>query len=164
MDIMNHLLEHDAAATRRLLALCRDLPDEQWQKTFEFGQKSLYDTFDHLIDSQEYWTSLMLGQPGPFSPAPVDPARGVESLTRRFDAMSPVLLALARRIRDEGRLGDTFVDRETGPARRTFGACIVHVATHSMHHRAQMQVMFDLLGVDYDPFGGYAIDAYALNE
>ena len=164
MDILDHLLGHDAAATQRLLTLCRGLPNKQMQKTFGFGQGSLYDTFDHLIDSQEYWTSLMLGQPGPFTPAPPDPERGTESLTHRFDAISPVFMAVARRKRDENQLGERFTDIETGPARRTFGACIVHVATHSMHHRAQVQVMFDLLGMDYNPFGGSALDAYALGE
>lgn len=162
LDILNHLLEHDAAATRHLLTLCQGLSEEQWQKTFEVGQGSLYGTFDHLIDSQEYWTSLMLGQPGPFCPAPADPGRSLESLMRRFEAASPAFLAVSRQMREENRLGDTFVDTETGPARRTFGACIIHVATHSMHHRAQVRIIFDLLGVYYDPFAGFAIDAYPL--
>lgn len=162
MDILDHLLEHDARSTRSLLALCRDLPEEQWQAKFEFGQGSLYETFDHLLDSQEYWTALMSGHTGPFVPAPPDPARSVETLMQRFEAISPVFVALARQLRDEHRLEDTFVDTETGPARRTFGSCIVHVATHSAHHRAQVRVMFDLLGVEYNPFSGAALDAYPL--
>lgn len=162
MDTQDYLLEYDAAATRHLLQLCRGLLEDQWQKTFEFGPGSLYDTFDHLIDSQEYWTSLMLEQPGPFCPAPADPVRGLESLTRRFEAASSAFLEVSRRVREENRLGETFVDIETGPARRTFGACIVHVATHSVHHRAQVRVMFDLLGVDYNPFAGFAMDAHPL--
>ncbi len=162
MDILDRLLEHDAAATRMHLALCRDLTPEQWHQAFEFGQGSLYGTFDHFIDSQEYWTALITGQPGPFSPPPSDPKRASESLTGRFEAISDVFLAAARLIRDEDRLNEMFVDRETGPARRTYGACIVHVATHSMHHRAQALVMLDLLGVSYDPFAGFAIDGYPL--
>ena len=163
MDILDRLLEHDAAATRDLLALCQALPHEQWRTTFDFGQGSLYDTLDHMIDSQEYWTSLMRGEPGPFTPAPPDPARGPQSLLRRFEAVSPVFIAVSRQIRDEGRLEDTFLDIETGPARRTFGACIVHVATHNMHHRAQARVMFDLLGVEYNPIAGFAMDAHPPN-
>ena len=162
MDILGHLLEHDAEATRSLLALCRDLSDEQWHKRFDFGQGSLYATFDHFLDSEEYWAALMLGQPGPFVPRPSDPKRAYESLMRRFEAISPVFIAAARQIQDENRTGEMFVDTETGPARRTYGACIVHVTTHSMHHRAQARVMLDLMGLEYDPFGGFALDSYAL--
>ncbi|MGI4789885.1 MAG: DinB family protein [Janthinobacterium lividum] len=163
MEILDHLLEHDAASTGHLLALCRGMSGEQWLKTFDFGQGSVYATLDHMIDSQEYWTSLMLGQPGPFIPAPTDPTRSLEILTRRFEAVSPAFLTISRQIRDENRLTETFVDDETGPARRTYGSCIVHVATHSMHHRAQIQVMFDLLNVDYNPFGGSALDSYPVD-
>ena len=105
----------------------------------------------------------MQGQPGPFMPAPADPARGMEGIARRFEAISPVFLALARQIQSENRMDEMFVDYETGPARRTFGACIVHVATHNMHHRAQALVMFDLLGVKYNPFAGFALDSYPLD-
>ena len=164
MDILDRLLEHNTEATRRLLALCRELPDEHLQKAFEFGQKSLYSTLDHLIDSEEYWTSLMLNRPGPFTPAPLDPARSVESLMRRYEAISPVFMTLSRQCRDEDRLDELFVDIETGPARRSFGACIVHVATHGMHHRAQIRVTFDLLGIEYDPFGGDPMDRHPLND
>ena len=163
MDILDHLLEHDAEATRHQIALCRSLTDEQWHKMFGFGQKSLYSTFDHLLDSKEYWTSLMLGEPGPFFPVPSDPARAQESIERRFEAISDTFITVSRQIRNEGRLNDTFVDIETGPARRTYGACIVHVATHSMHHRAQVLIMLDFLGMEYDPFAGFALDGYALD-
>ena len=162
MDILDRLLEHDAVATRSHLALCRDLTPEQWRQEFGFGQGSLYATLDHFLDSEEYWTALMMGRPGPFAPPPSDPARAYESLSRRFEAISPVFLTTARQVRDEGRFGEMFVDTETGLARRTYGACIVHVVTHSQHHRAQALVMLDLLGVEYDPFAGYAIDAYPL--
>ena len=162
MDILDRLLEHDAAATRSHLLLCRDLTSEQWHRTFKFGQGSVYATFDHFLDSEEHWTALMLGQPGPFSPPPSDPEHAWESLTRRFEAISVVFRAAARQMRDEGRLGEMFVDTETGPARRTFGACIVHVVTHSQHHRTQGLVLLDLLGVEYDPFAGYAIDSHSL--
>jgi uncharacterized damage-inducible protein DinB len=163
MDILDHLLEHDAEATRRQIDLCRNLTDTKWQKTFDFGQGSLYSTFDHLIDSKEYWTSLMLGQPGPFSPAPSDPTYSLENIECRFEAISDTFITISRKLQDEDRLSDTFVDIETGPARRTYGACIVHVATHSMHHRAQVLVMLDLLGVAYDPFAGFALDGYTVN-
>ena len=164
MDILDHLLEHDAAATRDQLALCRGLSDTEWLRTFDFGQGSLYNTFDHLVDSKEYWTSLLQGSPGPFSSAPPDPTRSVAGIARRFEAVSDAFMTVSRRLQDEGRLGERFADQETGPARRTFGPCIVHVATHSSHHRAQVAVMFDLLGVDYNPYSGSALDAYDLDE
>ena len=164
MDILDRLLEHDAAATRLLLALCRDLTPEQWHQEFKFGQGSLYRTLDHFLDSQEYWTALMSGQPGPFVPPLSDPERASESLMRRFEAVSDVFLTTARQVRDAGSFDEMFLDTETGPARRSYGACIVHVVTHSQHHRAQARVMLDLLGVEYNPFAGYAIDGYPLEQ
>ena len=92
----------------------------------------------------------------------LDPTRSVEGISQRFETISPAFIAVSKQMRDENRLADTFVDLETGPARRTFGATIVHVTTHNMHHRAQIHIMFDLLGIEYSPFAGFAMDAYPL--
>ena len=163
MDILDHLLKQDADTTRHQLELCRSLTKDQWLKTFEFGQGSLYNTFHHLIDSKEYWTSLLLGQPSPFIPAPADPERSLELVAQRNETITPVFIAVATHLRDTNRLDDLFVDTETGPARRTYGSCIAHVVTHSLHHRAQALVMLDLLGVSYNPFIGAALDSYPLD-
>lgn len=157
MDILDGLLEHDAQATRDLLALCQSLSDAQWERTFDIGQGSLRDTFDHMIDSMEYWTSLMKGQP--FSP---HTERSIEGIARRFEIASAEFIALAKQMRDENRLDDKFVDNEL-QCKRTMRATIIHVTTHSMHHRAQIRVLFDLLGVEYNPFAGYALDAHPLD-
>ncbi len=162
MDILDHLLKQDADTTQHQLDLCRSLTRDQWLKTFEFGQGSLYDTFDHLIDSKEYWTSLLLGQPGPFIPAPTNLERSLEAVIQRNETITPVFIAVARQLQDANRLDNLFLDTETGPARRTYGSCIAHVVTHSMHHRAQALVMFDLLGIAYNPFMGAALDSYPI--
>jgi len=163
VDILDRLVEHDADATRNLLAQCADLSDEQWHQTFAFGQGSLYHTFDHLVGSMEHWTGVMSGVEA--TVRPLERLRSADAMTQRFEAISPAFISVARKIRDENRLGDMFVDRFTAePALRTFGACIVHVTTHSMHHRAQVLVMFDLLRIAYDPFAGYAVDEYPLDE
>ena len=64
--------------------------------------------------------------------------RGKEELIAAFTT-------LARRVRDEQRLDDTFVDhfRE----RMTFGGAIVHVVLHDTEHRSEALHILERLGV-----------------
>ena len=75
-------------------------------------------------------------------------------MLRRFDAVAAELAALARRVQAEGRLEETFVDpRETNPRKRTLGAGIGHVVTHSATHRGHIAAMLERLGVPDVPEG-----------
>jgi uncharacterized damage-inducible protein DinB len=163
MDILDRMLEHDALSMRYQLGLCQLLSAEQLNQVFAFGQESIYKTLDHMIDSQEFWVWLMEGNTDSFPPPPADPNHSIERIIQRYEAVCLAFDAIARSVRDESLMDDTFVDLETGPARRSFGSCILHVTTHNMHHRAQVFVMFDLLGVSYNPFAGSAIDGYPLD-
>ena len=91
MNILDHLLEHDAAAIRQLLAACRGVSDGQWHQAFDFGQGGLYSTFDHSIDSMEYWTTLMQGRSWDTFTPPSDPTHSTEGISQRFEALFPVL-------------------------------------------------------------------------
>ena len=96
MNILDHMLEHDAAATRQLLAVCRGVSDEQWHQAFDFGQGSLYSTFDHFMDSTEYWTTLMQGRSwDTFTPL-LGSTRSVEGISQRFEAISPVFIDVSK--------------------------------------------------------------------
>jgi uncharacterized damage-inducible protein DinB len=64
----------------------------------------------------------------------------VEGLIDRLTLAAKELADVSRRVRDEGRLDEMYADPgEEPPIPRPFGGMIVHVITHSMHHRAQTQ-------------------------
>ena len=66
----------------------------------------------------------------------------------RLDATTQEFATIARQVQAEGRLDDLFADTvETPPVLHTYGAGIVHVITHSMHHRAQVLNMMRHLGM-----------------
>jgi uncharacterized damage-inducible protein DinB len=64
----------------------------------------------------------------------------VEGLIDRLTLAAKELADVSRRVRDEGRLDEMYADPgEEPPIPRPFGGMIVHVITHSMHHRARTQ-------------------------
>jgi uncharacterized damage-inducible protein DinB len=143
MDILDRLLGHDAWTTRQLLLRCRDLTDEQLDRKFDIGDRSLRQTFQHIIRNMEAWTDLMAERP-------VRLGKGndrVEQLLERLSLAAKDLAEVSRRMRDEGRLDETYVDTlDNPPTRKSFGGTIIHVITHSMHHRAQALYIMEHLG------------------
>jgi uncharacterized damage-inducible protein DinB len=141
MDLLDRLLEHDRWATDQLLELAGNLTDAQLDQEFDVGHRTLRETFEHMIFNVEAWTAVMAGQPidrrrdGRSLPALVDRHR------RSFDAFA----ALARRLRDEQRLDETFTDSYGEPMR--FGGAIVHVVLHDEGHRLEALHILSRLGV-----------------
>src|SRR5437899_9406862 len=63
MTILDRLLGHDAWTTRQLLLRCRDLTDEQLDRRFDIGDRSLRETFLHILGAMENWTDRMAARP-----------------------------------------------------------------------------------------------------
>jgi uncharacterized damage-inducible protein DinB len=57
--------------------------------------------------------------------------------------------AVARRLRDEQRLGDTFVDHYA--VRKSFGGTILMVVEHNAEHRTEVLHILERLGVPDPP-------------
>jgi uncharacterized damage-inducible protein DinB len=141
MDLLDRLLEHDRWATDQLLELSRDLTDAQLDQAFDIGHRTLRATFEHIIFNVEFWTGLMVGQP-------VDAQRDDRSLAAlidRHERSYAALATLARRVRDEQRLEDTFVDHFD--THMTFGGAIIHVVLHNAEHRSEALHILERLGV-----------------
>jgi len=146
MDILDRLLGHDAWTTRQLLLRSQDLSDEQLDRRFPIGHGSLRDTFVHIIWNMEVWTDLICQRP--IRPHPGRQAPAITRLIERHDAAAAEFAAVARRLQGQGRLDDFFVDTAADPpAMKTFGGAIVHLVTHSMHHRAQVLNIMRQLGM-----------------
>jgi uncharacterized damage-inducible protein DinB len=143
------LLGHDAWTTRQLLLLAQPLSDEQLDRDFDIGHRTLRTTFEHLIRNMEVWTDLMAG-------ITVRPAggRSVETLIQRLDGAAADLARVARDLRDREGWDEHFLDILDDPPReKSFGGGIAHLITHSMHHRAQLLYMLRRLGINNLPEG-----------
>jgi uncharacterized damage-inducible protein DinB len=135
-----------------LLELSRRLTDEQLDRPLGIDHGTVRSTFEHVVSGMENWTDLMLGQPIRWRIAPDDPIPSIDRLSQRFEVVAADFAALARRIQAEGRWDDLFVDTWQ-ERRKTLGAGIAHVITHSMAHRAHLLAMLDRLGVADLPEG-----------
>lgn len=151
MDLLDRLLGHDVWTTRQLLEIALGLTDEQLDQEFDMGHRTVRKTFDHIIWNIKCWTDLMKGHGVRSRPA-LNPS--IALLSQRHDTASSEFLQFARQIVDQHRLDDTFLDTlDDPPKAKSFGGVIAHLATHGMHHRAQLLYMLRRLGVEGLPEG-----------
>ena len=149
MDLLDRLLGHDAWTTRQLLGRCRDLSDEQLDREFDMGHRTVRATLAHIVRNVEVWSQLMAGRP-----VVAGSGLSVAELTARFDRAAGELARVARHVGDRGAWDERFLDTlDNPPVEKTLGGGIAHVITHSMHHRAQLLFMLRMLGVKDLPEG-----------
>lgn len=149
MNLLDRLLGHDAWTTRRLLECCAGLDDEQLDREFDIGPRTVRATLAHVIRNMEAWTDLMRGVP-----VRAGGGTSLPELTARLDAAGADLAAVARDVAARGAWDEEWTDvLDDPPTRKTFGGAIAHVITHSMHHRAQALYMLRRLGVAGLPEG-----------
>jgi len=154
MDLLDRLLEHDAWTTRQLLLCCRNLTDEQLDREFDIGQRTVRATLLHIIRNVEVWSDLMSGQPVRADQGVRLQGRSVAVLITRLDHATADLKRIARAVDQRGGWDELWVDRlDSPPVEKTYGGGIAHVITHSMHHRAQLLYMLHRLGVEGLPEG-----------
>ncbi len=152
MDILDRLLGHDAWTTRQLQLRCRDQTGEQLHRRFDVGHESVHATLVHLVGNVRIWTDLMAGTPRTVDRSWRD--LSIDELIARHDAAGADFAVLARRIRDEGRLDEGWIDTlDDPPTTKTYGGAIAHVLTHDMHHRGEILHILQRLGVEHLPDG-----------
>ena len=151
MDLLDRLLRHDHATTRRLLELAASLPEADYDRGFDLGLGTLRRTFAHVVANVEIWTALALGEPAPDARSRPDDA---SSLIGRLDDAYARFADYARAVRDRGGWDERWTDPGETPAReRSHGGVVAHLVTHSMHHRCQALFMLRRLGVEGVPEG-----------
>lgn len=144
MDILDRLLGHDYATTRELLHLARQATDGQLDRVFPIDDRSIRQTFAHMIENVAIWSDLIAERPVERRP----PDHSLNGLLRAHEQNYAAFADLARRIQNEDRLDEVFVDTlDVPPTEKRFGGAIVHIVTHNMHHRAQLIWMLGQLGV-----------------
>ncbi len=154
MDLLDRLLGHDAWTTRQLLLRCRDLTDEQLDREFDIGHRTVRATLLHVIRNVEVWSGLMSGRPVDTDQGTRPQDRSVSALIARLDRAADDLARLARAVAQRGGWDERWVDTlDRPPSENTYGGAIAHVITHSMHHRAQLLYMLRRLGLEGLPEG-----------
>jgi uncharacterized damage-inducible protein DinB len=152
MDLLDRLLEHDCWTTGQILAICCTLSPEQLQTQFDVGNHTLGATLRHMIANIQVWTDLMHSRP--VEADSIVDTMAVNELAVLFPTLYLEFAATARRLRDDGRLDDFYLDTlDDPPQSKSFGGTIAHVITHNMHHRAELLHMLGLLGVSNLPEG-----------
>lgn len=148
-DAIAILLAHCRSADEDLLAALRDLTREQLDRSFEMGPGSIRATFEHNLGALRGWADVYANRPrrawlpdeGPFT------IEQLETLTAELhDDWADIA--------DKFQLGEV-IERPRGDSTRRFTRAhiLVHVTTHSMHHRAQMINMLRHAGVEKLPTG-----------
>jgi len=141
MTILDRLLAHDAWTTRQLLLRCQELSDEQLDRVFDIGDRSLRDTFVHLIECAELHMDAMTGRPERL----LEDTHAIDGWLTRLTLVSQELAEFATRVEREDRADELFTG---GSGRKhSLGGGIAHLITHSMHHRAQILYLLERLGV-----------------
>lgn len=147
MDLLERALGHDRWTTERLLTLSQDLNDEQLDREFDIGRRSLRMTFDHMILAVETWAGLMAGEPVRREHRPTS----VDDYLLRHRNSYDRFANLARDLAASGRLDETFVDHHS--IRQSYGATILQVILHNTHHRGEILHILQRLGMKDLPDG-----------
>lgn len=149
MNLLDRLLGHDVWTTRELLLLCQPLGDEQVDREFDIGHRTLRKTFDHVIYNMEAWSMLMAAEE-----VVRYEDRTIDGMLHRLEAAGKRLARVAHAVADRDGWDETWTDHlDNPPSQRTYGGAIAHVITHSMHHRAQILYMLRMIGVKNRPEG-----------
>ena len=141
LDLLDRLLEHDRWATDQLLEVSRGLADARLDQEIDVGHRTLRATFEHMIFNVEAWTRLMPGQQVIIQRGD----RSLAALIDRHEHSYAEFASRARRVGDERRLDETFLDHFG--ERMTFGGAIVHVVLHNAEHRTEALHILERLGV-----------------
>lgn len=131
MDLLDRLLVHDEWATAHLLAFSRDLTDDQLDREFDIGHRTLRRTYEHIIFITDFWTRVMTGSPI----TPPTTGRTIPELEVEHPRVYATFARFARQIRDEGRLGDLFTDHHG--EQMSFEGAILHLILHGDEHRTE---------------------------
>lgn len=153
MDLLDRLLGHDAWTTRQLIAIAATLPDEQLDREFDIGHRTVRATLVHIIVNVEVWSAMMAGEPVK-RPGRAPRGPSMSELEARLDVAAARLARVARSIAARGAWDETWPDvLDDPPTAKSYGGAIAHVVTHGMHHRAQLLYMLRRIGMTELPEG-----------
>lgn len=163
MDLLDVMLDHDRWATATLLDASRGLTDAQLDQEFDIGHRTLRATFGHMIFNVPFWTAFLEGHdPDGFSADEQPEDRSVAALTEHHERLLAALATVARRIRDEERFAQTYIDHYL--VKKSFGGTILTVIEHNVEHRSEVSHILARLGVSPVPEVDLGVWDYELHN
>ena len=137
------LLDFDAWANDQLFDACQPLSNEDLDRSFEMGLGTLRKTMTHMLGAMRGWTDVLIEADPPRPRLEHDPDRSVDDLRKLHETISPAF----RLACFDGSHGDVLTPDRNGKTHKfSRGGIMMHVMTHSMHHRAQCLNMLRHLG------------------
>lgn len=145
--VLRSLLEHNTWATRVLLRACAALNQEQFHQRFDIGPGSLHDALRHIVGAMLRWADRIARRE--LRPS-IDegPRLTVDEMLELLGRAHDDLVEIAERVQASGELTHPIEFRMPEGISYHFSKAtsLVHVATHGMHHRAQVLNMLRRLG------------------
>lgn len=144
-DPVTVLLDFEDWATHRMFDACEPLSDADLDREFEMGIGTLRRTLMHDIGAMIGWTGVLTEGSPTFDPDFGSESPSIETLRRlHVEAMKAFRAAAIA-----GSFDDVLKPERRGATHRfSRGGILVHVTTHSMHHRAQCLNMLRHVGVE----------------
>jgi uncharacterized damage-inducible protein DinB len=158
LDLLDLLLDHDDWATRELLDFCGRLPDAQLDEPFDIGHRTLRATFQHIIGNVPFWTAFLTGELA----TEQEPDRSLAALRNAHEQGYARFAEIARTLRDEVRLAETYVDHYD--VRKSFGGTILAVIEHNAEHRTEIVHILQRHGVPDVPEVDLGVWDYLLHN
>ena len=149
--LLDRLIHHDAASTAALIERARSLSSTELDADRQFGPGSIRQTIHHIVEVMEGWCDRMRGVP---QRTIAMPDASFDEQLERLRTVSDDLFAWGAELASAGRLDESFLDHRHSPPRaKSFAGALLHVATHGMHHRAQLAAMLREAGIEDLPEG-----------
>ncbi len=154
MNLVERLIEHDLADSRKLIEraqtltveqLDAPLPDPQPRLFLECFEPSIRGRLSYLVGTKEAWLAAVLGRPNPLE----EPTRRhtPADLLQRWLAVETDWRELVRSVEAEGRWDEMFIDALCEqPTTFSFGGMIAHVIDQSARQRAELFRAFSAIG------------------
>jgi AraC family transcriptional regulator len=151
MDLLTRMVEHHVWLTGEILAKASRLSEAQLDEPIELNvdddpdRPSVRRLLSRLIGQMGMWNAALANREYDWS---VEEHEPLDSMRRRLAEEGPVYLAHVRRVVEEGRLDETFVDALCEPAEVfTYGGMIAHVLTFAAHRRTLAVLALDKHGI-----------------
>jgi len=139
MDLLVRMVEHHVWLVGELVDHSANLSDEQLDKPIKISVDNVDDNptlrwlLSRLIGQMDMWNNVIHDRKYDWS---VEEHEPIAAMRPRLTHVGQDFLAEVRRVVDEGRLDETFVDADCAPPEVfTYGGLIAHVLTFAAHRR-----------------------------
>jgi hypothetical protein len=139
MNLITRMVEHHVWLLGELLDAAASLTEEQLDAPIELPFEGIDDDptirrlLSRLIGQMDMWNNVMAGRAYDWS---VEQDEPIGSMRIRLDRAGNDFLHEVRRVVEENRLDETFIDAHAEPVEVfTYGGLIAHVLTFAAHRR-----------------------------